>query len=512
MRRVPLVLASVSVFLAALIGGQVPVDAQPLSPDVHTLVAALSGSPEVPVLSWFVFALFGLAALALSAAAHRVLQMPKMALSVVCFVFATLLVLAVPTSPFRMAAVVALAGWLTALAGLWIAVAVAGRSSTPRVLLVSLWSGTVLQACLALLEYGSMRAVDPSWRVFGTWVNPNALAALLQIGWLLGLALLATAPRPWNLAAFAGQAVLGLALLLTQSKGVFLTAGFGTLVYLAAVVAGRSDRPSRLRAAAMAIAAVALLGVLGWGLRATQPASGATALSRVARAEQTSEQSSGFRLLLWQGAIRLAAQHPAGIGLGAYRFRSAEPGLTTQTFYAHNSYLQLAAEASWLAAVALVALLLGWIVEALKAIRRVPWDHAVWRSSVFGAVLSVAAHSLIDSDLHYVGVGYLFFVLLGVGLAMAPDGVAPELTPRWMRVAAIAKPALFVVLLGLLGWQRALVARAVGLASAGSREEARSELQRARSMAPFDAESAYLLGQLEPPGPGRERWFREAAR
>ena len=512
MRRAPLVLAAVSLFLAALLGGQVPVDAQPLDPGTPAWLAALLGGPEAPVLSWAWFALFGLGALAICAASHRVLQLPKTSIGVTAVLFAALLVLAVPTSPFRMAAVVALVGWLLALSGLWIAVAVAGRSTAPRFLLAALWAGTVVQACIAVLEYGSMRAVDPSWRVFGTWVNPNALAALLQIGWLLGLALLATAARPWNLAAFAGQAVVGLALLLTQSKGVLLTAGIGTAVYAGAVLAGRTERPSRVRALLPAAVAVVIFILLGLGLRASQPSTGPSALGRVARAEQTSEQSSGFRLLLWKGALQLAAQHPAGIGLGAYRFRSAEPGLTTQTYYAHNSYLQLAAEASWLAAAALAALLLGWAVEALKALRRVPWDHAVWRAAVFAAVLAVAAHSLIDSDLHYVGLGYLFFALLGIGLAMAPDGVAPELTPQWMRIAAIVKPALFWVLLAMLGWQRAIVSGAVGLAAAGRPEEARERLRQARSLAPFDAEPAYLLGQLEPPGPERERWLQEAVR
>ncbi len=512
MRSAPLVLAAVSLFLAALVGGQVPVDAQPLDPGTPPWLSAVLGAPEAPVLSWAFFGLFGLGALALCAASHRVLQLPKSSIGVTAVLFAALLLLAVPTSPFRMAAVVALVGWLLALSGLWIAVAVAGRSTGPRILLAALWSGTVVQACLAVLEYGSMRAVDPSWRVFGTWVNPNALAAVLQVGWLLGLALLATVPRPWNLAAFAGQAVVGLALLLTQSKGVFLTAGLGTLVYAGALLAGRTDRPSRVRALGPAVVAVLVLAVLGFGLRASQPTAGPAALGRVVRAEQTSEQSSGFRLLLWKGALQLAAKHPAGIGLGAYRYRSAEPGLTTQTFYAHNSYLQLAAEASWLAALALAALLLGWAVEALKALRRVPWDHAAWRASVFAAVVAVAAHSLIDSDLHYVGLGYLFFSLLGIGLAMAPDGVAPELTPRWMRIAAIVKPCVFWVLIALLGWQRATVSQALGLAASGRPEEARGALRQARSLAPFDAEPAYLLGQLESPGPERERWFREAVR
>ncbi|MCX7799336.1 MAG: O-antigen ligase family protein [Fimbriimonadales bacterium] len=512
MNLAPWILAGLALFLAPLLGGQVPVDAQPLDPTVSPWVAALVGSAEGPLLSHALFGCMGLAALAWCAAFHRVLQLPKLSLAGMAAGLALLLALSATVSPFRMAAVTALAGWLLTLSALWMAAAVAGRSLGPKVLLGALWAGTVAQACLALLEYGSMRAVDPSWRVFGTWVNPNALAAMLQIGWLLGLALLGTARRPWNLAAFAGQAVLGLALLLTQSKGVFLTVAFGTAIYLSLMLVRAEESQRRRRAASGALAAVAVLALLGFALRATQPQQGPSALGRVVRAEQTSEQSSGFRLLLWRGAAQLATRHPEGVGVGAYRYRSAEPGLTTQTYYAHNSFLQLAAEASWLSAGLLAALLLAWGVEALRALRRVPWERAAWRSSVFAAVVAAAAHSLIDSDLHYAGLGFAFFALLGLGLSLAPDGVSPELTPKPLRLATLAIPVGLAALMLWLGWQRALVCQAVGLATAGQRTEAARKLRQAETLAPFDGEVFYLLAQLEPPGPDRESLLQRAVR
>ncbi|MCA1995843.1 MAG: hypothetical protein LDL56_01300, partial [Armatimonadetes bacterium] len=87
MRRAPLFLAAVSLFLAALLGGQVPVDAQPLDPGTPGWLAALLGGPEAPVLSWAWFALFGLGALVICAASHRVLQLPKTSIGVTVVLF-----------------------------------------------------------------------------------------------------------------------------------------------------------------------------------------------------------------------------------------------------------------------------------------------------------------------------------------------------------------------------------------------------------------------------------------
>jgi len=189
--------------------------------------------------------------------------------------------------------------------------------------------------------------------VFGTFINPNSLAAYLLIGiWLAaGLAVDGRADEK----TFSARRVLsGLLLVLmltalgcTDSKGAGLACLAGAWFFAAQRIGARSPQYRRavagLTCAAIALAVMLLaLGVSG--VLGPQPFG----------------RSMQVRFEYWKAALGMIAQHPfAGVGLGGFaehytQFKSA---LGEEVKEVHNDYLQLWVE---MGVAALLAYLTMW--------------------------------------------------------------------------------------------------------------------------------------------------------
>jgi len=297
--------------------------------------------------------------------------------------------------------------------GAWLAIAVGGA----------------LAALLGLREYAHTAILqgDRSWRIFGSFYNPNCVAGYLLATMPAAAVLLARAglrpipaerlrsavtarpgqaqrERPRFGAILAGFALAlpAVALLLTASRAGILGALLGAAVFLAV-------RPSRISKRWLAVAALALV-VLAM---AAPPL-------RERFVEATSQSHSAvFRWYTWKGAARMIGARPVlGFGPGGFEFayqQFAEAGFTRM---AHETPLQIAAEAGVPALLALLVAL-GLIGKDLLSAGREGWPQGVEAAAGLAALAAVGFQNLLDYTWYVTAVGLTLAAVVGLALAAA---------------------------------------------------------------------------------------------
>ncbi len=495
MKFAPLIILCVAAFLAPLIGGQVFLGAQ--VPDGGFLTSLRS--PALPMTAHAIIAGLALVSLLALLSQRKVVQLPSpyvlLPLVGVIFSFG----LASGASAFRSVSWALWLEWIGMASALVATVAVAGRDKGPRILMWAILAGSGLTAIEGILEYASIRAVDPSWRIFATWVNPNALAGMLLVGVLVGLSLsVAEEERVARLGAAALTLLAGFGLVLTQSKGGLVAFLVGVVVFGVAALVFKVGK----RAAGAAIP-LALILVLAVGLQfnakpgAAQPA----AVSRMSNAGGTAEQSSGYRQLLWKGAVKMIAENPFGYGLGTYRYESARSGLTPQTQFTHQGFLQIGVEAGILGLLCWLGFAGAWFYTVLRGARRLAPERAILLAGVLAAVLGCGAHNMFDSDWQHFGIGFAFFILLGIGLQLAGDGSSPEMVPKRARTfGLIGGCALILVALVHSALIENLKASALSAAISNDRPGAEGAIAQAITMSPRDGDAFRVRSLVQPEG------------
>ncbi|MFQ3668018.1 MAG: hypothetical protein SNJ61_03910, partial [Fimbriimonadaceae bacterium] len=289
--KLPLAALALAAFLAPIIGGQLPIEVSQLEPGLTSLIGALF-SGQTPLLAYGVLTALVVAALAGQVALRRVVQFPFRPVNLALGALTIVVLASTAFSEFLWISIPAAAMWVAYAVAFYAGSAVSGRRRGPMLVLAALAAGCTVVAAIAILEYAGNRPTNPSWRVFATWQNPNALAAILILGIGVSLALTTVAERLGGLLAVLATGLIGFALALTQSKGGYLAAGIAVFGFaLAALLWVRPLRPEigRIGRAAGGLAVAGLL-VLALRLQpapnATQPQDGF--LGRVAQASQTS--------------------------------------------------------------------------------------------------------------------------------------------------------------------------------------------------------------------------------
>lgn len=480
-------LLAATAFLAPLLGGQLSLDPLPLAPG--GVLSAILGEPQGAALAHLLVFLPLALGVLLALSRRSVLPTAHVRTTVMWAIFALVMLFGVGISSYKTTSAQTFAEWMAYLVTFFAAIALSGRSEGPRWIASGLALGSSIVATMAIKEY--MVQPDPTWRVITNWSNPNALAAAMVLGAFASIAAQST-PRIGGPLGTLGSTVCVSALLLTGSKGGLLALGVGAVACGVGILAWtKSFR-------ALALAAVGpLLGiVLAVGLVQIHPkpsqASGSV-VSRVANSGSTSEQSAGFRKLLWTTSAKLIQQNPMGYGLGTFRHQSAKPGLVTQTQLAHQSYLQLGVEAGVVAMLLFLACLFQSAFEALKGSRSQPIEQGVLRAGLVGGLVAIGAHSFVDSDFSMFGLGLAFFLILGVTFQLASDATTPEFTTKGMRtVLALTTCGVLASMLyfGLLDVRLGELRYAIG---ARDRAAAQAAFDSASSMAPFDSR-VWMLG------------------
>jgi O-antigen ligase len=438
----PLIMVAGAAFLAPVIGGQVPIDPQPLEPGLAPLLDSLLQGPQAALLAHALIALFAVIPLAYAATRRQVLQLPPPIVGGACVAFLIALLFSMLFSQHRALTLTIFFEWALYVTGMFAVVAVAGRTRGPVAIVAALFGGCVLVALLGVREY--FFQPDPTWRIFSTWFHPNVLAGMLGIGLFLGLGLTLLTSGSHRLLAAVGTIATGYALLLTQSKGGLLAILVGLVIFIVGLLLWVRPLGAAFRAAGIVglclVATAAVSFALPDAGRRDQPQQQSGWMTRFGETGATQEQSAGFRILLWRSTGKLMQMEPAGVGLGTYRFHSSRPGIITPTQYAHNSYLQLGAEASAFAPILFLAALGACLLYGIRGSRNMPLEKNLLRIGVLAAVATTLAHNVVDSDFYHFGIGFSLFVLLGVLLQISADGSAPEFAPRWLRGGLLVVP------------------------------------------------------------------------
>lgn len=445
-------LLSIALVVAPLTTGRLEMGGEPVEPSLRGVFTALwTTGTLLPVAIWII-ALLVLAATILEGKSHPAGRdnVPPSAR-----VLATLLLLwmlaSVVVSAYRWGTVVAWSIWVVVLVVAWLF----SRRDGEQVFTVGLslaGAGTVA-AALAIHEYAWNVREVPDWRVFGTFANPNFLAGYLCLTMPVTLALAmaslpgqAPIPEPslkgrgeWRwLLAFSAW-MQSVAILLTGSRFGTASAVLALLVLAGWMVLNRSWNRQR----------VLLFGLVCLTVLATAFFTARALTARVTpQAAQAGEHSGGFRVWTWRGTLRMVQAHPLlGTGLGTYEIAYPRYALVGFTRLAHNSYLQLAAEAGMPALVLLLGTLgvLAWRVlrTEVRATRAadagrsgfsLPYDARVLRAGLAAAIAAGLARNLIDSDWSVFACLFTFWAIVGLMLSLTP---LPEGEGQGMRETSL---------------------------------------------------------------------------
>ncbi len=269
--------------------------------------------------------------------------------------------------------------------------------------------------------------------VTGTYINRNDFAGLMEMAFPLSLGYLLAKARfflmekglpwrkkflwfsqeslQWSLLFGLGTVFIGLGLVFSKSRSgimIFLL----TLLVAAAAFGGwrelsdRADDRKRLRGILRVTVAVVVAGALWLGIGPVIERFGEMDISKEARRTFAAN------------TLRMAADFPlTGAGKGTFLYayplyRKVDEGY--QLSYAHNDYLQLAAENGVIAAGCLIAAAVLLIVFLAGKWRRRRANFA--KGVGLGAILSIAAmliHEFTDFNLQ-IPANAVYFVALGM--------------------------------------------------------------------------------------------------
>lgn len=280
------------------------------------------------------------------------------------------------------------------------------------VLAIPVVSVAWLESVLAFLQFRAIRTgAAETNMVSGTYVNRDHLAGLLEMAFplavLWAVALWRKSKAQAGGSAKSALAAVGLlgvgACLLTGivfslSRMGFLAALGAAILILVTLLLSRPRQAVRGSGwqwlAAMALPVFLLVCLPTREL-----------LVRFGEIREANQAASETRAGIWGDSLHLIAAYKwAGCGLGAYeyafyRFNANSPMDTVD--FAHNDYLQVAAELGWIGA-ALAATLALWIVWRVLLVvlwmRGSPnWELAV---GILGALFAISLHSLADFNLY----------------------------------------------------------------------------------------------------------------
>jgi len=256
-------------------------------------------------------------------------------------------------------------------------------------------------------------------RMIGPYNNPNDLATFLMVTSLLAIALLLKQKNRAILPTRILCALLLGSLAWTHSRGALL-GWLGGFLFLLFSLAGRRKRVWASASVAMAVITLLLFFRKGHFL------------DSLAFADPGSQE----RLLWWSAALRMILAHPIlGVGLNTFMFNYntyvQNPHLWPA--YAHNCFLQIAAETGILGLITFLVFLTALALFTGKALKRglAQQEETVTAelAGLTGALLAFLLQSGLDTNLYVLRQAVLFWTLSGVafgmGMVLLREGSAP---------------------------------------------------------------------------------------
>ena len=393
----------------------------------------------------------------------------------------------------------------------------------------------VVQASLGeeFMLFGFLRAPAGN-RASGMFISPNHLAGFLEIVVVLGLSAAWWSARKATVRIFLGYATLccSAGLLLSQSRGGVICAVFSLLVWgVLTVRAGYLKNPRGFDRVLLfsLVAVIVLLGVGGWFV-----AEHTELRERLATALERD-----IRVANWQAALAQFRTAPVfGTGAGTHLYLGRlfrQPELQMDPVHAHNDYLELLAEYGLVGAAGMAFFLAAHAVGGLRALGRLaralrgkPEAGSDALALVIGALAAfatMAAHSVVDFNLHIPANALTMSFLFGILARPDPPAENPE--PGFTATAAATRARRALPVLGtgllalaLLAWPGELLTERARLQLRDEEyPEAASSATQGLRLDPWNPFAYFHLGEalrlqaeLEPLFAGRQARREQADR
>ncbi|MFD0737903.1 O-antigen ligase family protein [Lysobacter koreensis] len=255
----------------------------------------------------------------------------------------------------------------------------------------------------------SFSSFDDSKRIAGPFggarvSNRAGVFFAMFLPLLVAFALFVRGRRIWRLIAIAGIVVLVVAIMVTFSRQSYLIAVVTTALLLL--------RRHLLLAGLLAVAMVPAISLLPEGV--TQRVVETQQLNEIGEAEL--DVSTASRFDIWDGAMRMWRDNPAGVGFG--RFPSYIGSYSDYEGYdAHNMYVLMLAECGPLGLIAMLWLLWRLLKLAITVRRSSDPDDRESQALALGfglAVVAMAMGNLYGSSFNEGLVMANFWILCGL--------------------------------------------------------------------------------------------------
>ncbi len=313
--------------------------------------------------------------------------------------------------------------------------------------------------------FGLLRPAQYAGRASGYYICPDHLAGFLEIVICLCLAVVVWSRTRAGVKILCGYAALCClaGMLLTGSRGGFLSLGCGLLVFtLLTLWRVRIAAPERLGRSIATVIVFAMLLTAGAGV----------ALSHSRVLEQRARQlvnREDIRFRIWPAAVEEFKESPAvGTGSGTFLYygrRFRDPQIQRDPERVHNDYLHLLAEYGLVGAAGLLFFLGAHLRAGGRTFaalcRRSAGQGAgegsnavAWNIGALAAVTCLAAHSVVDFNLHIpvntLVLAFVFGTLANPGRSTDGAGGNETNSGRFRGIdllPRLALPGLGVVLL-----------------------------------------------------------------
>lgn len=278
-------------------------------------------------------------------------------------------------------------------------------------------------AVFAMLQFFSNAesiywTVKPRWggSIFGTYVNRNHYAGLLEMLLPLAIGALLALPKRHVFKLFGSfAALLGVAsVILCGSRGGTVGIVVELAIFLAVIVS-RTTHETRRRSVLVALAVAALgIAFLTW-------LDTGSVLNRWETTAKAPELAAESRLTMAFNAIRMLRQHPVS-GAGAGAFEVAYPSCQNQVAvdpivvdHAHNDYAELLAETGAAGGVLIIASLCLFFSHAVTNLRQRIASPEGWiQTGATIACCGLLIHSFSDFNLHIPANAAWFSAAMGL--------------------------------------------------------------------------------------------------
>ncbi|XCN74783.1 MAG: O-antigen ligase family protein [Candidatus Electrothrix aestuarii] len=249
------------------------------------------------------------------------------------------------------------------------------------------------------------------------YVNRNHFAGYLEMVFCLAIGLAGALTGGKRILLFGMTVLIATALLFSLSRGGIIGVACGLSFYIITLPFIHRHKRGRL----LFFAAIALgLIIIAWfGLHPV--------LERLSTLNDPSLAGEG-RMQVWRDTLRMIYERPF-FGWGPGTFSVAFPAYQTQGFdqkivnYAHNDYLELAANTGVLGLTAFISGFLALYISCLRKLARSPVRGGTyWQNVGVGALaacFSLFIHSVTDCNLQIPANLFLFAITGGVAVIAA---------------------------------------------------------------------------------------------